>query len=63
MINKGTRQFEFPGGEKVTGNFSKEVYSGVFLGSLRSESIGSFELKDEKNGLTCEVKYGKLKKK
>lgn len=32
------------------------------MGSLRSEAIGSFTLKDEKNNLSCEVKYGKVKK-
>lgn len=63
LTNKGRRWFEFSDGERIDANFNRETFAGVFMGSLRSEAIGHFELKDEKNGITCEVKYGKMKKK
>lgn len=36
LINLGHRVFEFQDGEKVVVNFPKEIFSGVFLGTLRS---------------------------
>lgn len=63
LNNKGRRWFEFADGTRIDVNFNKETYAGVFMGSLRSEAIGSLTLKDEKNGIECEIKYGKMKKK
>jgi hypothetical protein len=42
LSNKGRRWFEFANGTKIDGNFNKEKYSGVFMGSLRTEALGSF---------------------
>ena len=63
LANKGKRLFEFKDGTVIETTFAKEIYGGVFLGSLRSEASGSFTLKDEKNDISCEIKYGKMKKK
>lgn len=63
LLNKGRRTYEFKNGDVITANFPKEIYGGVFLGSLRSETVGGLELNDEKNELKCEIKFGKVKKK
>lgn len=63
LVNKGTRTFRFADGTEIKGNFSKEIYGGVFMGTLRSEATSSFILKDEKNNVECDIKYGKAKKK
>ena len=63
LANKGNRTFEFADGTVIKGNFNKEIYGGVFMGSLRSEATGGFTMKDEKNNVSCEIKYGKTKKK
>jgi hypothetical protein len=36
LVNKGTKVFEFPDGGRIDASFCKEMYSGVFMGSLRS---------------------------
>lgn len=46
LTNKGRRWFEFADGTKIDVNFNKEVYAGVFMGSLRSEAIGSLKFED-----------------
>lgn len=51
LNNKGRRWFEFADGTRIDANFNKETYAGVFMGSLRSEAIGSLILKDEKNAI------------
>jgi len=42
---------------------NKELYSGTLMGSLKQESVGKMVFSDEKNGFTCEVKFGEVKKK
>lgn len=42
LMNKGRRTFEFQNGDKINVNYSKETFAGVFIGSLRSETIGGF---------------------
>ena len=63
LTNKGRRTFQFKNGQVISVNFGKEIFAGVFIGSLRSEAIGGFQFKDELNDLKCEIKYGKVKKK
>jgi hypothetical protein len=36
LTNKGYKVYEFSNGEKINANFNKEIYSGAFMGSLRS---------------------------
>lgn len=36
LVNKGYKSYEFPNGDKIDASFNKEMYSGVFMGSLRS---------------------------
>ena len=43
--------------------FPKETFSGVFLGTLRSETVGHIEFKDKKNKLETSIQFGKVKKK
>jgi len=43
--------------------FLQELYSGTLMGSLKQESVGKMIFSDEKNGFTCEVKFGEVKKK
>jgi len=38
------------------------VYSGVFLGSLRSEAVDTIKFEDKKNELKAEITFGKVKK-
>lgn len=51
LTNKGRRWFQFSDGTRIDVNFNKETFAGVFMGSLRSEAIGSFTIKDAKNQL------------
>ena len=43
--------------------FSKELYSGTLMGTLKQESIGKMVFTDEKYGFSCEIKFGDVKKK
>lgn len=36
LVNKGFKVYEFANGDRVDVTFNKEIYSGVFMGSLRS---------------------------
>jgi len=36
LVNKGHKVYEFANGEVVNASFNKEMYSGVFMGTLRS---------------------------
>jgi|JI6StandDraft_1071083.scaffolds.fasta_scaffold13260_6 hypothetical protein len=40
LTNKGFRTLEFANGDKIKANFSRDTFSGVFLGTMRSEVIG-----------------------
>ena len=42
LTNKGRRTFQFKNGQVISVNFGKEIFAGVFIGSLRSEAIGGF---------------------
>lgn len=63
LVNKGKKVYEFPNGDQVTASFNKEIYSGVFLGTLRSEATDSIYFEDKKNELKAEITFGKIKKK
>ena len=39
LTNKGRRRFEFKNGDIININWCKELFAGVFIGSLRNESI------------------------
>ena len=51
LVNRGRRTFEFNDGQKITGDYNREIYSGCFIGTLRSEGTGGFKLNDEKNDI------------
>jgi hypothetical protein len=63
LVNKGRRHFEFKSGEVISVDFNKEIYSGAFLGTLRSEAVDGISFKDAKNSVEATVKFGKIKKK
>lgn len=63
LINHGRRTFEFGDGHKVEVNFPKETFSGVFLGTLRSETVGQIEFRDRRNKIEAAIQFGKVKKK
>jgi len=63
LVNKGKRFFEFKNGETISVDFNKEIYSGAFLGTLRSEAVDGITFKDIKNNVEATVKFGKIKKK
>ena len=62
LVNKGKRHFEFKNGDIISVDFNKEIYSGVFLGSLRSQAVDQITFKDNKNNIQTTVKFGKVKK-
>jgi hypothetical protein len=39
------------------------VYSGAFIGSLRSEAVDTLTFSDKKYDLKAEITFGKMKKK
>lgn len=61
LTNKGYRILEFANGDKIRSNFSKDTFSGVFLGTMRSEVIGEIEFVDQKNDVKCTIAFGKVK--
>ena len=61
IINSGHRTIEFANGQKIVHTFPEELYSGTFLGTLRHESLGNLEFKDEANQLHCVVKISGVK--
>ena len=63
LVNKGYRVYEFSNGDKVNATFNKEVYSGAFIGSLRSEAVDTLTFTDKKYDLKAEITFGKVKKK
>lgn len=62
LVNKGYKVYEFANGDKVNVSFNKEVYSGVFIGSLRSEAVETMVFTDKKYDLKAEITFGKVKK-
>ena len=62
LVNKGYKVYEFANGDKVNATFNKEVYAGVFIGSLRSESVETMVFTDKKYDLKAEITFGKVKK-
>lgn len=63
LVNKGYKVYEFANGDKVNVTFNKEIYSGVFVGSLRSEAVDTITFHDKKYDLKAEITFGKMKKK
>lgn len=63
LVNKGHKVYEFASGDRIDVTFNKEIYSGVFMGSLRSEATESIVFVDKKNELRAEIAFGKMKKK
>lgn len=63
LTNKGYKVYEFSNGDKVNATFNKEIYSGVFMGSLRSEATDTIYFTDKHNDLKAEISFGKIKKK
>lgn len=63
LTNKGHRVLEFSDGGRIRANFSKDTFSGVFLGSMRSEVVGDIEFVDDKNDVRCSITFGKVKNK
>jgi hypothetical protein len=51
LVNKGFKTYEFPNGDQIYVSCSKDKYSGVFLGTLRTELAGSIVFEDKKNDL------------
>lgn len=49
LVNKGRRHFEFKNGDIINVDFNKEIYSGAFLGTLRSEAVDGITFSDVKN--------------
>lgn len=62
LVNKGRRHFEFKNDDIISVDFNKEIYSGAFLGTLRSEAVDGITFKDAKNNIEATVKFGKVKK-
>lgn len=62
LVNKGKRFFEFKNGEQISVDFNKEIYSGAFIGALRSQAVDGITFKDLKNNVEAVVKFGKVKK-
>lgn len=63
LVNKGYKVYEFANGDKINVTFNKEIYSGVFVGSLRSEAVDTITYHDKKYDLKAEITFGKMKKK
>ena len=63
LVNKGFKVYEFANGDRIDVTFNKEIYSGVFMGSLRSEATDSICFTDKGNDLKAEIFFGKVKKK
>jgi len=62
LVNKGYKVYEFVNGDRIDVTFSKEMYSGLFIGTLRSEAAESIIWTDKENGLRAEITFGKVKK-
>ncbi len=63
LVNKGHKVYEFATGDRVDATFNKEIYSGGFIGTLRSEATETITFVDKKNELKAEISFGKIKKK
>jgi hypothetical protein len=63
LVNKGHKVYEFDTGDRVDATFNKEIYSGGFIGTLRSEATETITFIDKKNDLKAEISFGKIKKK
>jgi hypothetical protein len=63
LVNKGYKTYEFPNGDQILVTCSKDIYSGVFVGTLRNELDESICFYDKKNGLKAEITFDKVKKK
>ena len=61
--NKGKRLIKFKDGQIIKFNFTKEVFSGTFMGKMRAESEGELNFVDEINDIRCTLPLGKMKKK
>jgi hypothetical protein len=62
LVNKGYKVYEFANGDIINATFNKEMYSGAFMGSLRSEAVETITFEDKKNDLKADITFGKVKK-
>ena len=53
---------KFKDGQTIEYTFGEESYSATFLGTMRHESLGKITFSDKRNGLSCEIQIGKVKK-
>lgn len=58
--NTGYKTIEFPDGHTITHDCPDEVFNGIFLGSLRHESLGVSTYKDN-YGNRCTIKIGGIR--
>jgi len=60
---KGWRKAEFHNPEQEIHNtFPNETYDGTFWGTCVHETLGTMEFNDKKNQISCELRFGKVKK-
>jgi hypothetical protein len=59
----GKRFIEFQDGTRISFDFNHEQYSGTFMGTMKHESTGTLNFRDEKAGLIGTMNFGKVKKK
>lgn len=63
VTNVGKRAIEFKNGQKINFGFTKDRFTGSFMGTLRHECLGTFYFEDKKNNLRAELNHGYDKKK
>jgi len=64
LSTKAWRRIHFKDTDQIIHNtFPDEYYDGTLLGTTVHETIGNMELKDEANGIYCNIAFGKVKKK
>ncbi|EGR32781.1 oxysterol binding, putative [Ichthyophthirius multifiliis] len=63
LKNKGKRFLSFKDGQKINYNFGYEYYSGTFMGTMKTETLGSVTFTDFENKIEAIINTGKVKKK
>ncbi|KRX07738.1 hypothetical protein PPERSA_05801 [Pseudocohnilembus persalinus] len=60
LLNSGSRNVYFKkDGQKITYNFAKETYSGIFWGALKIETKGQLIFEDKQNKLKAIINFEK----
>jgi len=59
LINKGLRTVEFDDGSSITVLMPRDLFNCVMMGVYRHDIYGAMKLEDVKNGLSCEIIFGK----